>query len=77
MKKPAAAHIFEAVGHRGARPIIMVGDGAPDINAAKAAKAASIVMSYGYSPLSVDALGADYVLRRFRDLPAVIDQILR
>ena len=66
------AHIFEAVGHRGRQPIWMVGDGAPDIQSAKAAKAASIVMSYGYSPVSVDTLGADYVLRRFRDIPAII-----
>ena len=74
MKKPAPAHIFEAVGHRGRQPIWMVGDGAPDIQSAKAAKTASIVMSYGYSPVSVDALGADYVLRRFRDIPAIIIQ---
>lgn len=76
IKKPAAAHIFDAVGHRGTQPIIMVGDGAPDIGAAKAARAASIVMSYGYCPVSVDSLGADVTLRHFRDIPRAIERLL-
>lgn len=75
-KKPAAGHIFHAAGHRGTQPIIMVGDGAPDVNAAKAAKAASIIMSYGYSPIPPDSLGADIVLRSFRDLPDAISRLI-
>jgi phosphoglycolate phosphatase len=72
-KKPAAGHVFHAAGHRGCNgPIIMVGDSAPDVNAAKAAKAASIVMSYGYSPAPVETLGADIILRNFREIPSAI-----
>ena len=71
-KKPAAGHIFHAVGHRGTRPIIMVGDSAPDVNAAKAAKAASVIVSYGYSPAPVETLGADIILRNFREIPSAI-----
>lgn len=71
-KKPAAGHIFHAAGHKGKIPIVMVGDGAPDIGAAKAAKAASIIMSYGYSPAPPESLGADKVLRSFRQLPQAI-----
>lgn len=71
-KKPAADHIFHAAGHRGRQPIIMIGDSAPDIMAAKAARAASIVMSYGYSPQPVSCLGADHILRNFRDIPRTI-----
>ncbi len=71
-KKPAAGHIFHAAGHKGISPIVMVGDSAPDVNAAKAAKAASIVMTYGYSPVPPEKLGADKVLSSFKELPQTI-----
>ncbi|NNC37182.1 MAG: HAD-IA family hydrolase [Hyphomonadaceae bacterium] len=74
--KPSARHIYAAVGHRGNKPIIMVGDGAPDALAAKAAKIPSILMNYGYSPKSVYSLGAEKVLRSFRDLPSALNELL-
>lgn len=74
--KPSPQHIFTAVGHRGTAPIIMVGDGAPDVYAAKAAKVPIILMSYGYSPISVHTFGADAVLRNFRDLHPALKNIL-
>lgn len=74
--KPSARHIYAAVGHRGNKPIVMVGDGAPDALAAKAAKVPSILMNYGYSPKSVYSLGADKVLRSFRDLPSALNELL-
>jgi phosphoglycolate phosphatase len=74
--KPAAHHIFAAVGHRGDRPIVMVGDGAPDALAAKAARVPVVLMSYGYSPRSVNTLGADIVLRSFRELPSALNKLL-
>ncbi len=74
--KPAAQHIFTAVGHRGKTPIVMVGDGAPDAYAAKAAKASLIMMIYGYCPISVHTFGADAVLRNFRELPPALKSIL-
>jgi len=75
--KPSPQHIFKAVGHRGTSPIIMVGDGAPDIYAAKAAKVPVILMSYGYSPVSVHTFGADAVLRNFRDLLPALKDVLK
>ena len=75
--KPSAEHIFAAVGHRGIAPIVMVGDGAPDVYAAKAANVPVIVMSYGYSPVSVHTFGADAVLRNFRDLPSALKKVLK
>lgn len=74
--KPSARHIYAAVGHRGNKPIVMVGDGAPDALAAKAAKVPSVLMNYGYSPRSVYSLGADKVLRSFRDLPSALNELL-
>ena len=73
--KPAAEHIFAAVGHRGSSKIVMVGDGAPDVFAARAAKVPIILMSYGYSPISVHTFGADAVLRSFRELPFALKGI--
>lgn len=73
--KPAAEHIFAAVGHRGSRSIIMVGDGAPDVCAARAAKIPVILMAYGYSPISVHTFGADAVLRNFRELPSALKDL--
>jgi len=74
--KPAAQHIFAAVGHRGNKPIVMVGDGAPDALAAKAAKVPVILMNYGYSPKPVYSFGADCVLRSFRELPSALRGLL-
>ncbi len=74
--KPAAEHIFAAVGNRGSRKIVMVGDGAPDVLAARAANVPIILMSYGYSPISVHTFGADAVLRSFRELPAALKDLL-
>ncbi|MBL4854949.1 MAG: HAD-IA family hydrolase [Robiginitomaculum sp.] len=74
--KPSPEHIFTAVGHRGSGQIIMIGDGAPDVYAARAAKVPVVLMSYGYSPISVHTFGADAILRSFRDLPSALKGIL-
>ncbi len=75
-RKPAAEHIFTAAGHRGQKPIIMVGDGAPDVLAARAAGVPVILMRYGYSPVSMEALGAVSILRSFRELPSALTKLL-
>ncbi len=75
--KPSPEHIFTAVGHRGVSNIVMIGDGAPDVLAARAAKVPVILMSYGYSPISVHTFGADAVLRSFRDLPSALNDVLQ
>ncbi|MBL4870830.1 MAG: hypothetical protein JKX72_07740 [Robiginitomaculum sp.] len=54
----------------------MIGDGAPDFYAAKAAKIPVVLMSYGYSPVSVHSFGADAVHRSFRELPSALKDIL-
>jgi len=74
-KKPSAMHIYTAVGHRGRKPIVMVGDSLPDVLAARTAKAQSIVMTYGYSRIPATKLGADRVLRNFRNVPSALKDL--
>jgi len=74
--KPYADHIYASAGHRGEKgPIIMVGDSRPDVLAAKNAKIPSIVMTYGYSTIPVIKLGADVILRNFREIPSALKQL--
>ena len=74
--KPYPDHIWKAAGHRGQRrQIIMVGDSRPDILSARNAKVPSILMSYGYSTIPAVKLGADRILRNFRDIPETIIEL--
>ena len=74
--KPFADHIYASAGHRGEKgPIFMVGDSRPDVLAALNAKVPSIVMSYGYSTIPVIKLGADRILRNFREIPSALKQL--
>ncbi len=70
--KPHPDHIFASAGHRMASKIVMVGDASPDALAAKAAGVPCVLMAYGYSPIPCEHLGADVILRRFRDLPSAL-----
>lgn len=75
--KPYAEHIWKAAGHRGhSRQIVMVGDSRPDVLAARNAKVPSLVMAYGYSTIPVVKLGADKVLRSFREVPGAIAEVM-
>jgi len=48
---------------------------APDSLAAKAANVPCILMAYGYSTVPFEHLGADVVLRRFRDIPSALQNM--
>lgn len=75
--KPYADHIYKSAGHRGENgSIVMVGDSRPDVLAAMNAKVPSIVMSYGYSTIPVIKLGADCILRNFREIPSALIRIV-
>ncbi len=73
--KPHADHIFAAAGHRRPDQIVMVGDSVPDVMAARAAKVPVIVLTHGYANMAIARLRADRTLRRFRDLPAAIEEL--
>lgn len=74
-KKPDPAHLKAAAGPD-ASNMIMVGDSSVDVEAARNAGAAAIVMSYGYTDTEPEKLGADLVLDRFDALPEAIESLL-
>lgn len=72
-RKPDPRHILETAARLpGGGPILMVGDSLPDIAAARAAKAFSAVVTFGYSQTPVAELGADKVISSLRNLPALV-----
>jgi phosphoglycolate phosphatase len=73
-KKPDARHlaaVLERLGAAAARAV-MVGDSENDLLAARALGVPCILVSFGYTPVSARALGADLVIDRFADLPAAL-----
>ena len=74
-RKPDGAHVREAVTMAGGDPVraIMVGDGAPDVQAAKSAGVPCVVVSFGYTPIAPADLGGDVLIDHFDALEAAID----
>ncbi len=75
--KPSSDHIFASAGHRRSNQIVMIGDAAPDVLAARAAGVPCILMRYGYAGTPADRLRADIVLRQFRELPGALFSLNR
>ena len=77
-RKPDGAHIREAVQKAGGDPArtIMVGDGAPDVQAAKSAGVPCIVVTFGYTPIPAAVLGGDVLIDSFEDIEEAIDGLL-
>lgn len=75
-KKPAADHLFDALGSGYGRAAL-VGDSEPDVASAAAAGLPSIVMSYGYSERPADSLGAGRVIHAFSDVPLALAELWR
>lgn len=61
----------------GAGRAVMIGDSRPDIETARNAGAASVLVTYGYSAEPPDALGADAVVDRFTDVPAAVVDLIK
>ena len=77
-RKPDGAHVREAVQMAGGDPAraIMVGDGAPDVQAAKSAGAPCVVVSFGYTPIPAADLGGDVLIDRFDELEGAVDRLV-
>jgi phosphoglycolate phosphatase len=77
-RKPDGAHIREAVQQAGGDPAraIMVGDGAPDVQAAKSAGAPCVVVTFGYTPIPAHELGGDVLIDHFDHLETAVDRLI-
>jgi phosphoglycolate phosphatase len=77
-KKPHPDHYRAAVTRAGGvvRRSVMVGDGAADVGAARSAGAPVCVVSFGYSDVGADRLGADVLLHRFSELAPACRRLL-
>lgn len=72
-RKPHPAHVLETLARAGgkARRAVMIGDTAPDVQAAKAAGVPVIAVDFGYAD-DARALGADAVISHFQEAPRLL-----
>ena len=77
-RKPSGAHLIEAVQIVGGDPAraIMVGDAAPDAEAARDAGLPCILTTFGYTPVPVEQLGADVLIDTFEDVEEAVDALV-
>jgi phosphoglycolate phosphatase len=77
MRKPDPGHLLGTLGLLGADAgtAIMIGDSANDVATARAAGVPVIAVSYGYTAVPVDRLGADLVIDSFAELTAILAQV--
>jgi phosphoglycolate phosphatase len=69
-------HVIEEMGGEGAGAV-MIGDSATDVATARAAGVPVIVLTYGYSSVPVETLGADRVTDDFREIPRLVQELLK
>ncbi len=57
-------------------PAVMVGDSLPDVQTARNAGVPMVLVSYGYSAVPPETLGADALVDRFDEIPAAAERLL-
>lgn len=75
MRKPDPGHVtgtLAALGHPPGAPAIMVGDSMNDVAAARGAGIPVVAVSFGYTTVPPDQLGADRLIDDFAALPAAL-----
>jgi phosphoglycolate phosphatase len=76
--KPDQGPLILAIERAGGDPAraIMVGDSETDVATARAAKLPVIAVSFGYTELGAQSLGADILIDHFDALPAAVERLL-
>jgi len=74
VRKPDPLCVTEAIARSGGRidAAAMIGDSRHDVKAAHAARIPAIVVSYGYSDVPVESLGAEVIIGGFGELPQAL-----
>jgi len=75
-RKPDPRHLLDTISALGGRPesAVMIGDSETDVLTARAAKVPVIVVSFGYTEIPVQQLGADIIIDHYERLE---DALLR
>ena len=70
-RKPHARHLLETAARAlpGYEQVIMIGDSATDVAAARNAEVPVVVVTYGYTQVQAIDLGADGIISGMRELP--------
>lgn len=76
--KPDPRHLLAAIEAAGGAPdrALMVGDSRTDLDAARAAGAPVVLVSFGYTDIPAAELGADALIHHFAELPGAIRSLL-
>jgi phosphoglycolate phosphatase len=76
--KPDGRHLLFAISEAGGDPrhALMVGDSITDVSAAKNAGVPVVVTTFGYTDIPPADLGADALIDRFDELPAIATRLL-
>jgi len=76
VKKPEAEHLLATLAHMNAKAedAVMIGDSQADIEAARAAAVPVVAVSYGYTMIPANELGADAIIDHLADLPETLLQ---
>lgn len=75
-KKPSPIHIETAIGGPADARTVMVGDSAPDADAAKAAGVICLIFEGGYSEKPASVLGADRLFKHWSETPGLIAELI-
>ena len=76
--KPDPRHLITAIERAGGRlpHAVMVGDSISDARAARNAGVPLVLVSFGYTDVPAQDLGADVLIDHFRDLPDACERLL-
>lgn len=75
VRKPDPAPLREAIARAGGGRGVLVGDSITDADTARAAGVPFVAVSFGFSDRPVEALGADAVIHRYRDLKGALERL--
>lgn len=78
VRKPHPGHLLETIAAAGGcrERAVMVGDSAPDIEAARAARVPSVAVRFGYSSEPVEELSPDHIIGDFSELEPILWALL-
>ncbi|BAR98126.1 HAD family hydrolase [Blastochloris viridis] len=78
MRKPDAGHLWGTIADAGGDPTrtVMVGDSRTDVATARNAALPVVAVSFGYSDVPPEDLGADRLIDHFDSLPQAIGELL-